>query len=674
MPEIKEKPKAGKPKGRRKSAGPPRQAGRLMKEKLVREVDQRKEREAENGSYAVDQVEQAGVQGADEFIQALRPNHKRKSGAGNTQSAKENRDGRPEREVPPQGQPTSAPKERRPVEGQRPQRQGTAPRERSPGGQQAVPIRERPRIAAKERGRAKVLQGQARPDALPLETPSAKVDREPARGPRSAEYHGKARPGEGQRFSPGVWKPGEDVRRPVMGGATPKTGAPGTKGRAAPLPGGKAPLGPKVRGAEKPARRFVQAFQKPAQAARQSAQRRLAQQAARTAKGAAELGRRLTAAVVRAVAAMMGSLIGLAGGAVVLIVLVVVVLIAAIASSPFGIFFTSEPSAPETVSVSQAVAAVNVEYNAKLEALQAGGYDDIVIHGQGPDWAEVLAVFAVHTAGKDTGVDVATLDQDRVDLLKAVFWDMTEITSKVETIDHPGGEDSEGWTESILHITITPKTADEMRAVYAFTDEQNSALTELLSDQAALASLAGSLTITSADLLEVIRALPADLDQARKEAVKTALSLVGKVGYFWGGKSLVIGWDSRWGTLREVTAAGSSTTGTYRPYGLDCSGMMDWIFYNITGGEYILGRGGGATAQHSYCTPVSQADAQPGDLAFYPDDSHVGIVVGRREDGKLLICHCSSGQNNVVVTEFAASGFTAGRVKIFSHFSLQALA
>ena len=205
-----------------------------------------------------------------------------------------------------------------------------------------------------------------------------------------------------------------------------------------------------------------------------------------------------------------------------------------------------------------------------------------------------------------------------------------------------------------------------MRTIYAFTQEQNSALTELLSDRAALASLAGSLTITSADLLEVLRALPADLDQARKEAVETALSLVGKVGYFWGGKSLVIGWDSRWGTLREVTAAGSSTTGTYRPYGLDCSGMMDWVFYNITDGEYILGRGGGATAQHSYCTPVSLADAQPGDLAFYPDDSHVGIVVGRREDGKLLICHCSSGQNNVVVTEFAASGFTTlGRPDIF---------
>ena len=175
MPEIKEKPKAGKPKDRRKSAGPPRQAGRLMKEKLVREVDQRKEREAgADTSFAVDRVEQAGAQGADEFIQALRPNHKRKAGAGNTQSAKENRDGRPDREAPPQERPASVPRERRPVEGQAPQRQGKAPRERSPGGQQAVPIRERPRIAAKERGRGKALQGQARPDALPTEAPSRK--------------------------------------------------------------------------------------------------------------------------------------------------------------------------------------------------------------------------------------------------------------------------------------------------------------------------------------------------------------------------------------------------------------------------------------------------------------------------------------------------------------------
>ena len=554
------------------------------------------------------------------------------------------------------------------VEGESSFQAGTAPRERGRGGQEAVPIRERPRIVAKERKRNKDIQGQARLNDLTPKTSSTEVDREPSRRSKPTAHYVETHYSEGRQAASGVWKAREDIRRSVKGGSKPKTGAPGVKERAAPMPGGKPPLGPKVQGAGTTTRRlrFIQAFPKPAQAARQSAQRRLAKQAARTAKGAAELGRRVTAAAVRAVASVVGSLVGLVGGGVVLVVLICVVLIAAIASSPFGIFFTNEPSAPEAVSVSQAVSAVNVEYNAKLEALQAGDYDDIVIHGQGPDWAEVLAVFAVHTAGKNEGMDVVTLEQDRVNRLKTVFWDMTEITSKVETIDHPGEDDGEDWTESILHITITPKTANDMRTIYAFTQDQNSALTELLSDRAALASLIGSLTITNADVLEVLHALPADLDQARKEAVETALSLVGKVNYFWGGKSLVVGWDSRWGQLSQVWADGSSTTGTYRPYGLDCSGFMDWIFYNITGGEYILGRGGGASAQHSYCAPVSQAEAQPGDLAFYPDDSHVGIVVGRREDGKLLVCHCSSGQNNVVVTEFSASGFTTlGRPDIF---------
>lgn len=111
-----------------------------------------------------------------------------------------------------------------------------------------------------------------------------------------------------------------------------------------------------------------------------------------------------------------------------------------------------------------------------------------------------------------------------------------------------------------------------MRTIYVFTKYQNEALDELLADRATLASLASSLTITNADAVQVLQSLPADLSQERKAVVQNALTLYGKVSYFWGGKSLVIGWDSRWGELRQVTAAGSSTTGTYRPYGLDCSG------------------------------------------------------------------------------------------------------
>jgi cell wall-associated NlpC family hydrolase len=115
----------------------------------------------------------------------------------------------------------------------------------------------------------------------------------------------------------------------------------------------------------------------------------------------------------------------------------------------------------------------------------------------------------------------------------------------------------------------------------------------------------------------------------------------------------VLGWDSRWGQLREVTSAGSPTTSTHRLFGLDCSGFADWVFYNASGGEYILGHGGGAAAQHRYCENILWKDAQPGDLAFYPEDSHIGIVGGWDENGNILIIHCASGRNNVVITKQA---------------------
>ena len=156
-----------------------------------------------------------------------------------------------------------------------------------------------------------------------------------------------------------------------------------------------------------------------------------------------------------------------------------------------------------------------------------------------------------------------------------------------------------------------------------------------------LATLAGDLTISDTTAKKLLADLPADLDPERRAVVETACRLVGKVNYFWGGKSLVIGWDSRWGQLTKVWADSNSTTDTYRPYGLDCSGFVDWVFYNVTDGEYVIGHGGGVHMQHTYCTPISWNEAQPGDLVFYPDDEHVGIVGGRDESGNMLIIHCT---------------------------------
>ena len=364
-------------------------------------------------------------------------------------------------------------------------------------------------------------------------------------------------------------------------------------------------------------------------------------------------------AVGRGVASAVSSLLTAGGGAVVLVLFLTVILVAAIVASPFGILFSNESREVGVVPISAAVAQVNYEYNERLEELQtADSYDSISVTGQSADWVEVLAVFAVKVAGADAdAADVATMDADRITRLKAVFWDMTTIAHRIEVIDHPGSGDDDGWTERNLYITITAKTAEEMKTAYHFNRNQIAALDELLEQRDLLRELIEDVYSVSGDTAALIRSLPEDLSPEREAVVRTACSLVGKVNYFWGGKSLVIGWDARWGELRQVTAAGSSTTGTYRPYGLDCSGFVDWVFYNQSGGSYVIGHGGGATMQHSYCTDISWADAQPGDLVFYPDNSHVGIVGGKDANGELLIIHCASGYNNVVIT--GKEGFTS---------------
>lgn len=408
-----------------------------------------------------------------------------------------------------------------------------------------------------------------------------------------------------------------------------------------------------------------------ARAAQRKAQRAMLQDSVENGGNAAK---KLSGTAVQAIKAMgrgvasaVSSILSAGSGAVVLVLFLTVILVAAIVASPFGILFSNESREAGVVPISAAVAQVNYEFNERLETLQtADDYDSISVTGQPADWVEVLAVFAVKVAGADVdATDVATMDADRIARLKAVFWDMTTIAHRIEVIHHPGSGDDDGWTERNLYITITAKTAEEMKTVYHFNRNQIAALDELLEQRDLLRELIEDVHSVSRDTAALLRDLPEGLSPEREAVVRTACSLVGKVNYFWGGKSLVIGWDARWGELRQVTAAGSSTTGTYRPYGLDCSGFVDWVFYNATNGSYIIGRGGGATMQHSYCTDISWEDARPGDLVFYPDNSHVGIVGGRDANGELLIIHCASGANNVVVT--GKSGFASiGRPKYYS--------
>ena len=248
-------------------------------------------------------------------------------------------------------------------------------------------------------------------------------------------------------------------------------------------------------------------------------------------------------------------------------------------------------------------------------------------------------------------MELSSLNEDQAGLLEQVFWDMVLLSPRLERIE------GENYSEESLFLSAGTRSPEEMASVYNFTGAQKKALSALLAHPEITDRWLCDLTSQTPEAAALLSALPGDLSPERRAVVEVACSLVGKVNYFWGGKSRVLGWDSRWGGVRKVTASGSVSSGLYRPYGLDCSGFVDWVFYNATGGEYVIGHGGGATAQHSYCEPIAWEDALPGDLVFYPEDSHVGVVGGWDDDGQLLVIHCASSYNNTVIT--GLEGFTS---------------
>ena len=398
------------------------------------------------------------------------------------------------------------------------------------------------------------------------------------------------------------------------------------------------------------------------------------QQAAKAAQATAQKASQAAGRALRAILSAARSLAAamMAGGSTVLSMVLVICLIGLLIASPFGIFFSGEDSGTG-YTMPEAVTMLNTEFTDRIEQIKVeNSHDELDMDNAGSaamvaNWRDVLAVYAVRTTTDTSSPDeVATLTEEKLDILRQIFWDMNEISYWLETIS--GGEDEEDTV--ILHIRVAVKDHLQMAEAYHFTTEQKKLLEELMQPEyeELFMRLTGSyqdIALSDKEVAEIMEKLPADLSEERKQVVLTAYQLLGKVHYFWGGKSLIIGWDSRWGMPMKVTAEGSSTTGTVRPFGLDCSGMVDWVFYNQSGGSYVIGHGGGATAQHSYCTSIAWSEAQPGDLVFYPGDSHVGIVCGFDSSGNIMVIHCASGTNNVVVT--GKIGFTSiGRPEYFA--------
>ena len=162
----------------------------------------------------------------------------------------------------------------------------------------------------------------------------------------------------------------------------------------------------------------------------------------------------------------------------------IICLIGLLLGSAFGIFFSAEAGASENgMSINTAVSQINTEFAGELARIQRENYHDrCEITANRALWKDILAVYAVRTnTDPDNPLDVISLDDEKMELLRTVFWDMHVIDYYIEEIEHFGeDEDEEDWAEYILHITVTGKTAAEMVEQYSFNTKQNEMLDELL--------------------------------------------------------------------------------------------------------------------------------------------------------------------------------------------------
>lgn len=147
--------------------------------------------------------------------------------------------------------------------------------------------------------------------------------------------------------------------------------------------------------------------------------------------------------------------------------------------------------------------------------------------------------------------------------------------------------------------------------------------------------------LTDAELIAFVNMQ--NCNATRKHIITTGLALVGKVPYFWGGKSAA-GWNDEWNTPKLVTAAGSSSSGTIRPFGLDCSGFSDWTYKTALGISLQAGTGG----QWENSTAITAEELLPGDLGFLMESdgsgwNHVLIFAGYAQDDTRMWVHSAGG-------------------------------
>lgn len=164
-----------------------------------------------------------------------------------------------------------------------------------------------------------------------------------------------------------------------------------------------------------------------------------------------------------------------------------------------------------------------------------------------------------------------------------------------------------------------------------------------------ISSISLSTPLSAAEIQDYMEQLPEDLSETRKEIVRFALSSVGHVPYYWGGKASHPGYEgNNFGMLVPSDDKGRILKG------LDCSGWISWVYWSVTGKQLQ----GSSTSGLILCgEKISRSELKPGDIIVRTGaNAHVVMFLSWSANGQMNVIHESSASvNNVTIKTMDAA-------------------
>ena len=231
----------------------------------------------------------------------------------------------------------------------------------------------------------------------------------------------------------------------------------------------------------------------------------------KTVKVAAKVVVEAGKAVVAGVKSMGAIIAG--GGVPAVVVIIIICLIGAIGGTCFGVFLANDETTGTQKTMSQAISELTSEHYENLTAMKASyTYDLLEVQGNTSiNWKDVIAIYAVKTTSGDNPLEVVTINDEKIELLRGIMKDMNKMTGVVTpkaveettvTTDENGNsiKTTTYVTKKVLTVSILQLSVDDISELYNFNEEQKALLEELMSEE--YADLWGELLGASGQIIQ----------------------------------------------------------------------------------------------------------------------------------------------------------------------------